>query len=71
MSEYDHFWLVWNPMRDAPVHRHASLESATLEAERLARLNQGSEFFVLQAVRLRVVDDMKRIDLVAESDVPF
>lgn len=67
------FWMVWNPAARPPVVRHPSEQAATQEAERLARLNPGEQFFVLEAISLRCVDNMKRVDLRnAEPDeIPF
>lgn len=67
------FWLVWNPKGRAPTHRHASEASATDEAERLARVNRGETFVVLESVCSRQVDDMVRVSLRAASDLepPF
>lgn len=44
------FWMVWNPNGRAPTYRHDSKESATREAERLARANPEQTFIVLKAV---------------------
>lgn len=44
------FWLVWSPAGSAPPrHRHETHSSAQAEAERLARANPGSPFYVLRA----------------------
>lgn len=67
--EEDCFWMVWNPAGHAPTHRHTSERSAVNEAERLARANQGAEFFVLVASHKRCVDAMQRIRLTEE--MPF
>ncbi len=64
------FWMVWNPARNQPTHRHASEQSAITEAERLARLNRGEQFYVLEAVALRIADDMTRVDL-RRDEIPF
>lgn len=68
------FWMVWNPHGHAPTVKHETEESAICEAERLARANRSQQFFVLEAVALRTVDDMKRINLrgeIDDSDTPF
>lgn len=57
------FWLVWNESGYPPRYRHDTEESAVREAERLARVNPGQNFYVLEAVALRVVDAMQRVDL--------
>lgn len=63
------FWMVWCPTGRPPMVRHMSESSAVIEAERLARMNPGSEFYVLQANQKRLVNDMQRVRLV--SPVPF
>jgi hypothetical protein len=45
-----HFWMVWSPSGHAPTRRHLKWDSARVEAERLAGLNPGKEFWVLEAV---------------------
>jgi hypothetical protein len=45
----DSFWMIWNPMGHAPTYKHVTPESARAEAQRLARMNPGSEFYVLRA----------------------
>lgn len=68
------FWLVWNPERTAPVHRHNTEYSAIKEAERLARNNRGQRFIVLRSIEERVVDDMRKIEHtidIACDDMPF
>lgn len=57
------FWMVWNPNRNPPTHRHDTEASAETEAERLAKLNPGEHFIILEAVGLRVVDNMQRVNL--------
>ena len=51
------FWMVMG--QGDPVCRHASETSAREEAERLARLNPGQEFTVLQSVASVVKSDMR------------
>ncbi|PXW28238.1 hypothetical protein [Paraburkholderia caballeronis] len=66
------FWLVWSPTSERPPRfRHGSEESATKEAERLARANPGQMFVVLEAKAARRVDDMVRTTFVDESEIPF
>lgn len=44
-------YLVWNPSGNSnPRKRHASVDSATQEAKRLAQENPDQEFFVLRAI---------------------
>jgi hypothetical protein len=48
-------WLVWSPQGNLPNVRHKSLGSAIKEAERLAGLNPGKEFYVLIPVGVATV----------------
>lgn len=68
---YAPFWLVWNPNGRSPTYKHPSVECATAEAERLARIHPGQTFVVLESVRARRVDDMLRIEMRPDSDIPF
>lgn len=63
MDESTEFWMVWSPQGTAPTAKHDTEGSAIREAERLARAHPARQFYVLQAVHLRVVDDMKRVRL--------
>lgn len=67
-SEIKAFWFVWNVHGGAPRFQHQSESSAIIEAERLARMNPGQTFVVLQSVCARVVTDMQRIDLRPKTD---
>lgn len=42
------FWFVWNPNKLVPKYKHGTLEEAKHEAERLANLNPGQMFHVLE-----------------------
>ncbi len=64
------FWMVWSPQGQAPTRKHLTRASAVTEAERLARLNAGNEFYVLQAIEGRRVDGMQRVHLQG-PEVPF
>ena len=44
------FWMVWNVDGRVPTMKHASQQSARLEAERLAKRNPGQQFAVLEAI---------------------
>lgn len=46
----DNFFLVWRPGYANPTKRHQDLQSAKTEAARLAEINPGSDFYVLQSV---------------------
>ncbi|TAM23390.1 MAG: hypothetical protein EPN60_15075 [Nevskiaceae bacterium] len=66
------YWLVWAPTGSRPpACRHASVESATAEAERLARAHPGQQFVVLQSVTALRVVDLERIDLMPSRPPPF
>lgn len=66
------FWMVWNPAKAAPTFKHESERNARIEAERLARMCPGEQFFVLEAVEMRCVTDMQRVNLRGKSDdLPF
>lgn len=64
------FWMVWNPERSAPRHRHDYEGGARAEAERLAATNPGQEFYVLEAThRCTVPNPVICTELVAP--IPF
>lgn len=44
------FFFVWRPNGRSPTYRHPDLQSARLEAERLARLHKGEIFVVLRSI---------------------
>jgi hypothetical protein len=69
----DPFYLVWSPTGPTPPRvRHASRAEAKAEAERLARINRGTEFFVVCATDRLLVDDLRHDRLVAGvEDIPF
>ena len=65
----DTFYLVWSPTgATPPSYRHYSHTSAVKEAERLAFEHAGSQFVVLRATDVRLVDPMIRVQL---GDMPF
>lgn len=45
----DNYYLVFNPLRDAPTKRHTSLESAEAEAQRIAK-KHNEPVYVLKTV---------------------
>ena len=59
MSDHDRpkFWMIWSPQGRAPTYQHTSRVSADTEADRLAKANPGSEFFVLKAVGGRTASE--------------
>jgi len=64
------FWMVWSPQGTMPTVQHETRHKAVTEAERLARGNPGREFYVLEAVEGRAVNDMTRVRLQPEQP-PF
>lgn len=64
------FWVVWCENGGTPLVKHDNEESAAREAERLARNNPDHRFYVLEAVALRCVTNMMRVDL-RRDEVPF
>lgn len=64
------FWLVWNPRGGAPTHQHPTLHQARAEAERLARMNPGQDFFVLATVGRAKKVDVEWMELNVEA-APF
>lgn len=72
----DQFWLVWSPQgARPPLVRHRTYRGAVSEAERLARLNPGSEFFVVQALSVSMVAANVTVPLRVtwqdDMDIPF
>lgn len=70
------FWLVWNGKTgpfNIPKFEHLDKVSADEEAKRLARLNPGTRFYVLEALRYWEKNDMKVVDLenVDSEEIPF
>lgn len=54
------FYIVWNPANlKPPAARHPTADLARSEAERLARLNPGQEFYTLHAETVSFVPTSK------------
>lgn len=74
MTQPAQFWMVAG---DGPASaRHPSREIAEREAERLARANPGTPFFVMEAVACHRRVDVERISLDGkpgprEPEIPF
>lgn len=49
-TESKHGFFVWTKRGKAPKFHHMTLESAQTEAGRLAAMNPGAKFIVMQAV---------------------
>jgi DNA-binding GntR family transcriptional regulator len=66
------FWMVWNINNRSPVYQHYSLDDATREAARLARVNPDSIFVVLEAVSAcKTKSPLEWITLPESDDIPF
>ncbi len=70
MSAIKPFWLVWRPDGAAPAFQHPTEQSARTEAERLARLNPGRQFVVLETVAAYSKTDVVTVDL-RPDPIPF
>lgn len=64
------FWFVWTPAGSAPTHKHGTLLAAKAEAERLARLNPGLKFHVLEAVGMCSHSSVHWVS-VEKDQIPF
>lgn len=67
-------YFVWSPRGRVPSFEHPTAQNAKIEAERLARLNPGEKFMVLQSIA-----ECEKVDVTwrehqpdfQESDIPF
>lgn len=68
----DAFYIVWNPEGSNPRFRHDCFEAAANEAHRLALINPGQDFFVMQAHRrVSTPKPVEIEDFDTRLDVPF
>lgn len=58
MSAPSPFWVVSNPEGNVPFVRHQSRDLAQGEAERLARINPGQNFYVLASLSVSFKSDV-------------
>ena len=65
------FWMVWCVNGRAPQQKHLHQSTAIIEAERLATKHPGDVFAVLEAIAIRQVDAMRRIDFHKDESVDF
>lgn len=66
----DAFYMVYSPEGRAPTVRHERLSDARIEANRLAILNPGQDFIVLESLETRRAT--RPIEVVEHSHaVPF
>lgn len=66
-------FFVWNPSGGQWKHKHTSYDSAQGEAQRLAHLNPGQEFFVLGALGSAKIEPYPKVftEFVIEAPLPF
>lgn len=68
------FWMVYGIGQGAPTHRHSSKQAALNEASRLARLNSGVAFVVLEAVTGVIKNDVRIFEIDGkgyDDGIPF
>lgn len=66
------FFVVWNPDRGPPTHRHETRNAAQLEAVRLAKGNPGQRFIVLAAITVAEVPPPVVVrELRHDMEIPF
>jgi hypothetical protein len=66
----DGYYVVWAPEFGPPSRRHEFIGPAKSEAERLAKLNPGTKFHVLEAKGLAKVEE-PCVWSEAEYQIPF
>jgi hypothetical protein len=49
MNQYK-FWMIFTPAGNTPTKRHETKSSAVIEAQRLAGVNAGKTFVVLESI---------------------
>jgi len=69
----DKFWMVLG--NGTPTYRHPAKSTAVAEAERLARMNPGTEFVVLESLavckKTEVLWEATSVDNSESDHVPF
>ena len=63
------FWMVWKENGSSPARQHTSQKSATEEAGRLARLEPGKRFVVLESMKFCTIDNP--IHWYDTDEIPF
>jgi hypothetical protein len=74
--QIDKFWMVYSPQGRAPTYQHGTPNDAKKEAERLAALSPGQQFFVLEAIGMAKKVDvhyitLREMDNFQPEDLPF
>jgi hypothetical protein len=66
-------FFVWNPSGGQWKQKHTTYDSAQTEAERLAKVNPGVEFFVLGALGSAKIEPYPKVftEFVIEPPMPF
>lgn len=66
---YEVFFVVWNPQGRAPMVTHQREGNAVKEAERLAAMNPGQRFYVLES---KTVSERRSVTTTRlEHELPF
>lgn len=68
------FFTVWNPTTGYTKYRHDDYDAAKQEAERLAGLHKGMEFYVLGAMARSIKKDIDTQEFVKrklDAEIPF
>lgn len=67
------FWMVWNdsPFGRTPVYKHPTQQAAKEEAERLAKMNPGVRFWVMEAQGYMKTAPIPSNWTPAEDGMPF
>lgn len=64
------FFLVWADGGKSPTFRHTNMRSAQIEADRLARLDPGVEFIVVEA-KTGHLSPKPALELTLYDEIPF
>ena len=66
----DQFFVVWNPSHGLPRYQHATYEEAEAEAKRLALLNRGQRFIVMESCVTVTTDEPVKV-IPHRDGIPF
>lgn len=69
-QSHEKFYFVWNPNGSTPKYRHFSEVAARTEAARLAGMNPGQEFIVLESLCSCEAKPAEFTDHI-EPEIPF
>lgn len=67
------FWMVLAENSTYTQVKHDSFTIALKEAKRLAKLHQGTKFFILELISVCIVEDPVHVEMLREpeDDIPF